>query len=223
MAEVSSEQGLRDSAMELIADNIACVRGGLGIFEGVSFTVGAGEAIVVMGPNGAGKTSLLRILAGFLTPQSGNVRLSPSDGKTRPEMTAYLGHANGLKGALTVRENALFWCGLLDSDTARADDLLARFNLAGLTEMPVAYLSAGQQRRLALSRLLFASRPLWLLDEPAASLDDAGRVALEGEMTGHLSRGGMIVAASHGALGVPVTQTIELGALAAHGQGREYL
>ena len=100
--------------MRLIADKLCARRGGRILFVGLSFTVDAGEALLVTGPNGAGKTTLLRTLAGFLPPEAGKVRLEGDAAEASiGEQCHYVGHANAVKPGLTVAENAVFWGGFL--------------------------------------------------------------------------------------------------------------
>jgi heme exporter protein A len=192
--------------MQLIAEKLGVSRGGRLLFAGLSFAVAAGEALLVTGPNGAGKTTLLRTLAGFLAPEAGQIRL---DGGAADagigEQCHFVGHANAVKPGLTVAENAAFWRGFLDgahgeapgSGRDRLDAALATFGLEGLRDIPAGYLSAGQRRRAGLLRLLLARRPIWLLDEPTASLDQAGQEVLTGVVNAHLAGGGLVLAATH--------------------------
>jgi heme exporter protein A len=191
------------AALRLEVDQLALDRGGRRVFAGVSFRAGPGEYVEVTGANGAGKTSLLRALAGLIKPAEGAIALSsnlgPLDREARAIRTHLLGHQDGLKGALPVGEHARFWQGLLGGGEAMA--VLAKTGLGRLADRPVRTLSAGQRRRLALSRLLIAPRPFWLLDEPGASLDVAGRSWLLGLVNDHLSAGGVVVAAVHEPIG----------------------
>ena len=192
--------------MQLIAEKLGVSRGGRLLFAGLSFAVAAGEALLVTGANGAGKTTLLRTLAGFLPPEAGQIRL---DGGAADagigEQCHFVGHANAVKPGLTVAENAAFWRGFLDgahgeapgSGRDRLDAALATFGLEGLRDIPAGYLSAGQRRRAGLLRLLLARRPIWLLDEPTASLDQAGQEVLAGVVNAHLAGGGLVLAATH--------------------------
>jgi len=125
----------------------------------------------------------------------------------------YVGHQDALKPAMSVVETAHFWAGYLGggSDIEAA---LGALDLAALANLPVAYLSAGQKRRLALSRLMLAPRPLWLLDEPTVGLDTASIARLVALMERHLGAGGMIVAATHLDLGLGVIKTLNLASLA---------
>jgi heme exporter protein A len=196
------------------ARDLACVRGGKLIFHDLEFRVGAGEVLALEGPNGAGKTSTLRILAGLLRPAEGAVRFRTSagdiaDGEERGCHVAWLGHQDGVKAQLSVLENAEFFASLYGVNGAT--DAVTRAGLARVAELPAAYLSAGQRRRLALTRLLLSNRPLWLLDEPMSALDKEGR-ALAAELVGeHCAAGGIAVIASHDPL-VLASVRVRLGA-----------
>lgn len=196
--------------MQLIARNLTCVRGGRTVFEDLSLAVDGGTGLLLRGPNGAGKTSLLRTLAGFLRQAGGTIALEGSDPETPlSEQCHYVGHLNGVKRALTVAENLAFWSRYLAGGGIAAG--LERLRLSELADIPAGYLSAGQSRRLALARLVVAARPVWLLDEPSVSLDDASRALLADLMRGHLAGGGIIAAATHADLGAAFDQTLVLG------------
>ena len=198
MAEIenlfSKVQHSRDAVCR--AEGLACVRGAMPVFEGVSFAVSSGQALCVRGANGSGKSSLLRQLAGLLPLAAGVL--------TPPELERnahYLGHADGLKAELTIAETLAYDAALAGhGDGSALGDVAMRLGLAGRDWQFVADLSAGQKRRLTLARLVIDPRPLWLLDEPMTALDDAG-CALVGTLAkAHLQSGGMIIAASHEAL-----------------------
>jgi heme exporter protein A len=207
--------------MQFIAEKLRARRGGRILFAGLSFSVAAGEALLVTGPNGAGKTTLLRTLAGFLAPEAGQIRLEggAADAGTG-EQCHYIGHANAVKPSLTVAENAAFWDGFLGGGAPegapdRLEAALALFGLEPLRDIPVGYLSAGQRRRAGLMRLALARRPIWLLDEPTASLDQAGQEALAAAVNAHLSGGGLAVAATHMPLGFDRARELRLSRPAA--------
>lgn len=201
--------------LRLTASDLACFRGGRIVFEGLSFTAASGEALVVTGPNGAGKSSLLRQIAGLVDIAGGSLVLEGgADEATLAEQAHYIGHLDALKGAMSVSDTVQFWSDFLGGDGDGIDNAFETFDLEGLADLPVAYLSAGQRRRLALSRLLIAPRALWLLDEPSVALDAASLVRLVAAMERHLARGGLIVAATHQELGLACTSRLDLSQLA---------
>ncbi len=201
--------------MRLTGRNLTIERGGRRVIAGLSFEAPAGESVIVTGPNGAGKTSLLRALAGFLPIEAGSFALEGGDAeRTVGEQAHYLGHADGIKGALTAGENLAFAAAILGGDSSRTAQLaaLARLGLSHVIDFPARLLSAGQRRRVALARLLVAERPLWLLDEPTTALDVAAQRALAAIMQAHLEGGGILVAAVHTPLGLADAQELRLGA-----------
>ena len=188
--------------MRLEATGLACVRNGREVFTELGFSVGAGEALLVTGRNGAGKSSLLRMVAGLIRIAAGRLALVDADPEqTIPEQAHYLGHQDALKPSLTVSENLSFWARYFDGGEP-LQGALAAVGLSALANLPAAYLSAGQRRRLSIARLLAAKRPLWLLDEPTSALDREAQDTLAGLMRQHLSGGGIIVAATHGPIGL---------------------
>jgi len=189
----------------LTAENLACVRGDKRLFESLSFRVRAGQALAIEGANGAGKTSLLRLLAGFLSPAAGRVLVRTADhdsddAEERGRLVGWLGHLDGLKPQLTVTEQLSFFARLYGRQADPA--ALETVGLARQADLPCRYLSAGQRRRLALARLLTSQRPLWLLDEPFAALDAAGQGLVAQLMLRHCGSGGIIIAATHDPLGL---------------------
>jgi heme exporter protein A len=198
--------------MRLSGRSVRCIRGGREVFSGLDFSISAGQALAVTGPNGAGKTSLLRLIAGLLTSSGGSIDLDGGDGElTLAEQAHYLGHRDALKPALSVTENLGFWRDFLGGEVFDAGDSLAAVGLDHAAHLPAAYLSAGQRRRLSIARLLTVRRPIWLLDEPASALDGAGQTMFAALMQDHLSRGGVIVAATHAPLGLPAGE-LRMGA-----------
>ncbi len=194
--------------MRLIVSELACERGGRVLFSGMGFVVASGEAALLTGPNGAGKTSLLSILAGFLKPLSGEARFEDAQGEDADlsEEAHLVGHRDGLKSQLLVSENLGFSQAMLGSPALSPKAALAALGLEHVHDLPCAYLSAGQRRRVALARLLVSRRPLWLLDEPTAALDAASRALLKALMGDHLAAGGLIVAATHEPLGIDASE-----------------
>jgi heme exporter protein A len=196
--------------MRLTAADLACIRGGRAVFTGLTFEIQAGQALVVSGPNGAGKSSLLRLVAGLVQPSEGWIRLDSGTGEfSLGEQAHYLGHQDAIKPALTVRENLAFWTDFLGGDSL--DAALEATGLGGLAAVPSAFLSAGQRRRLSLARLISVRRPVWLLDEPTSALDTAAQGMLAGLMRAHLVSGGLILAATHGPLGLDGAKELRLG------------
>jgi heme exporter protein A len=187
--------------MTLNVENLTVARGGRTVLERVSFRVNPGQALVVTGPNGIGKTTLLRTLAGLQPPAYGQIT-APTDG------IVYAAHADAVKPTLTVQETLAFWAAVFGGGPV--GPALAAMNLHALSHRPAGSLSAGQKRRLGLARLLVTARPIWLLDEPTVSLDDAS-VALFGAMiAAHRARGGLAVIASHQDLGLTQATNLDL-------------
>ena len=198
--------------MRLFARELDCVRGGRTVFEAVAFTVADGEALCVMGPNGAGKSSLLRQIAGLVRLAHGTIVLEGGDPELSiAEQAHYLGHLDALKGSLSVRENLSFWSGYLGAGGGGVDAALSLLDLDGLADLPAAYLSAGQRRRLSIARLLAVPRQVWLLDEPTAALDASAQARVAELMRAHLAGGGIVVAAVHGAIGLSGARELRLG------------
>lgn len=205
--------------MRLVAEALGASRGPETIFRNLAFTVAAGESLVVTGPNGIGKSTLLRVVAGLLRPDGGQVVLQ---GAPQFEMVAeachYLGHRNGMKRELSVGENLGFWSALmgqqgLGSDRGHILDALDQVGLDATIDLPFGYLSAGQQRRVAMARLLIADRPVWILDEPTAAIDAHSEGLFAGMVDRHLARGGLALMATHQPLAVSRQTQLALDAL----------
>lgn len=190
--------------MQLVVENLGAERGGDPVFENIGFKLAQGEGLVVTGPNGAGKSTLLRVVAGLLPAMAGRVELHDSsrDHSKLSGACHYLGHLNGMKPALTVAENLRFWQSFLGKKSLAVPDALDRVGLGSIDHLPFAYLSTGQRRRVAIARLLVSHRTVWLLDEPTSGLDSAAQQRFTELLEEHLSGGGIIVAATHIALGL---------------------
>src|SRR5450631_1606582 len=189
--------------MRLSGCGIRCVRGGREVFSRLDFEASSGEALAVTGPNGSGKASLLRLIAGLLAIADGSIGLEGGEAElTLPEQAHYLGHRDALKPALSVTENLSFWRDFLGGEASDVGTSLSTVGLDHAAHLPAAYLSAGQRRRLSIARLLAVRRPVWLLDEPTSALDTAGQAMFVRLMRAHLDGGGLIIAATHGPLGI---------------------
>jgi heme exporter protein A len=202
--------------MRLSAVDLACHRGGRDVFAGISFAVVSGEVLTVTGRNGAGKSSLLRTIVGLVRLAQGKLSLEGGDPElTIAEQAHYLGHQDALKPSLTVAENLRFWAGFLGTQAANIHPALAltAVGLDELADLPAAYLSAGQRRRLSIARLVAVKRPIWLLDEPTSTLDASAQDRLAGLMRTHLTEGGLIMAATHGTIGLESAPELRLGEL----------
>lgn len=197
--------------MRIDVTNLTCRRSGRLVFEGLSFSVAEGQILLATGRNGAGKSSLLGLLAGQLRPEAGGIRAEGLGERTLSESLHLVGHRDALKGALTAEENLAFARDLLGGPALAPAEALEAVGLAHAAPLPVAYLSAGQRRRVALARLLVARRPLWLLDEPTSALDAAAQEILFGLMRAHLAEGGLIIAATHAALPIAGARELRLG------------
>jgi heme exporter protein A len=192
----------------LRVESLALSRGGCVLFEGLSFAAAPGSYVEVRGANGAGKTSLLRAIAGLLRPSAGRIVLDGADDAALA--MHYVAHANALKPNASVASHTRYWAGLFGG--VADDGPLARVGLSGLDARVARTLSQGQARRLALSRLLIAPRPVWLLDEPAAALDVSGPQLVSEMIETHRADGGIVVAAVHEPLGPGPSQTLTVGA-----------
>jgi heme exporter protein A len=194
----------------LVARKLTYERDGLPVFEAVDLELCPGGVVELLGPNGSGKTTLLRCLAGLNIDFRGELQCRTA--------VAYAAHRSGLNPALTAIENLAWYAALSASETTGAGaadagelhEALTRVGVDHAADVPCGQLSAGQQRRVMLARLLVDPAALWLLDEPLTALDHAGR-ALVGELIdGHRAAGGAVVCATHQRLDRDDTQTLEL-------------
>lgn len=186
----------------LEAKDLSCVRDERTLFAGLSFLLNPGEIMQIAGPNGAGKTSLLRILAGLAQPENGTVCWHGKNIRRHcgsyDQERLFLGHLPGIKSVLSAFENLQFYQAVYQPPEPQAIWLaLQQVGLVGYEDLPVAQLSAGQQRRVALARLWLGRNPLWILDEPLASLDQQGVQALTALFEQHVQRGGMLLLTTH--------------------------
>ncbi|MEP3347755.1 MAG: heme ABC exporter ATP-binding protein CcmA [Litoreibacter sp.] len=187
--------------MNFGVENLTCRRGEVTVLAGVNFDVAAGEALILRAPNGAGKTTLLRCLAGLTPPVAGRLKFSTED-------VAYAAHADGLKAQLSVEENLQFWADIFGTKTI--SPAVETFELQDLLSRRAQDLSAGQKRRLSLSRLMLTGRAIWALDEPTVSLDADNVARFAAAVTQHLRQGGSAILATHIDLGLPTARTLDI-------------
>ncbi|EMB7755971.1 TPA: cytochrome c biogenesis heme-transporting ATPase CcmA [Serratia marcescens] len=207
----------------LEAKSLSCVRDERILFSELSFSVQPGDIIQVEGPNGAGKTSLLRILAGLARPDGGEVcwrgRSTLRDRAGYQQDLLFIGHQPGIKAVLTPFENLQFYQAVRGTtDHPAIWRALEQVGLVGYEDLPVAQLSAGQQRRVALARLWLSAAPLWILDEPLTAIDKQGVAELISLFEQHALRGGMVLLTTHQDL-AGVSQTVGKVRLAEHDAG----
>jgi len=197
----------------LSARGLSFARNEQPVFGPLDFAVDAGEALLVQGDNGVGKTTLLRVLAGLLRADAGEIELDGTQARTRDRSRsiAYLGHLPAHKADLTVIENLHFLCGLHGRKRGQHPaGVLGIVGLAGYDDTPARQLSAGQKKRLSLARLWMSPAPVWLLDEPYANLDLEGITLVNRLVTAHLREGGAALVTTHGAYAAPPVRTKQL-------------
>jgi heme exporter protein A len=203
-------QGQAFPPVSLQTEGLAVGHGETVLAHGLSLVVPGGTALLLRGPNGAGKSTLLLTLAGLLAPVEGTSNFVGHDEENGPALH-YCGHRNAVRPRLTVRQTLDFWAGLNGRSGLAIDAALERVGLGKAAPLDAGYLSAGQQRRLVLARLLVSRRPAWLLDEPTAALDANGRALLAELLAEHLAVGGLAVIATHDDIPLQVLATLTLG------------
>lgn len=197
--------------------NLSCEREGRLLFSNLSFTLEAGQIIRVAGPNGSGKTSLLKTLCGLIPLQGGEIRWrGESVENNRYQFAAqalYLGHSTGIKPQLSPRENLQWYFALRQSlSLSQLDSALQQVGLYGYEDTPCYQLSAGQQRRAALARLLLSDARAWIVDEAFTAIDYQGVAELEQWIADYAEQGGAVLLTTHHQLAArcPV-KVIDLG------------
>ena len=191
----------------LHVSNLSVARGGMTLLSGVDFALNAGQILVLRGANGLGKTSLLRCIAGLQNPVEGQI--------TAPETVAYSGHANGLKGQMTVLENLAFWSSIYQGPSPEV--ALDAYDLHALADRPAANLSAGQKRRLGLARMQVSGCALWVMDEPTVSLDADNVALFRAAIDRHVQSGGAAVITTHIDLAIASARLLDLNRFKARG------
>ncbi len=193
---------------KLSATGLTLFRGDRCLFEDVSFALEPGQLLQLEGPNGSGKTSLLKAIVGMLELESGIVNWDgdPVLGQRQSfhGSLVWMAHRVGFKADLTLVENLRFEAALRPQVAVDIEDILERVDVARLKRLPLRSLSAGQQRRVALARMLLANVPLWLMDEPYTNLDRDGTSLVAGVVNEHLAGGGLCVMAAHQDLDIDV-------------------
>lgn len=186
---------------KLSGKDLTLIRGESCLFKGLKFALNPGELLLLEGRNGSGKTSLMRAIAGMLSLEKGEIYWNDMPvSRQRQEFhgaLVWLAHRTGLKGDLNLVENLRFEASLRPQANVDLDAVCDRLAIARLKRLPLRSLSAGQQRRVALARMLLADVPLWLMDEPFTNLDREGRKLVMELTEDHLVKGGMCVMAAH--------------------------
>ena len=200
--------------MTFSGQDLSCIRGERVVFQNLSFSISSGDALILRGPNGSGKSTLLRLAAGLLKPAIGSLSWQGDEAASDDyhDKIHYVGHLDAVKAAFTVQENLAFWCAFEGSPTVEADCAAAldRLGLSHIADVPGRYLSAGQRRRLNIARIAATAKPLWLLDEPSVSLDDASVARLVDLIADHRRSGGMVMVATHIDLALEGADTLHL-------------
>lgn len=188
------------------ANAVALSRGGIAILRDISLSLSAGDVTLLRGANGIGKTSLLRAMAGLLRLDEGEINAAP-------DQCAFFTGAGGVKAGLSVDENLHFWAALYGTDGNAIADAKTAFGLEPLADRRAGALSTGYARRLGLARLTLTGRSIWLIDEPTASLDDAGVALFLSALAHHRERGGAALIATHDPIDIEDARILTLGAL----------
>jgi heme exporter protein A len=208
---LSKDEDALNSFISLTIANLTCIRAQRVLFRDLNFTVAAGQTLAIEGPNGSGQTSLLRMVAGFIAPAAGTIKLALgeeiSEADELGKRSGWLGHQDAAKPQLTPLEVLRFFSELY-GDAADIAAALAAAGLERCASLPCQYLSAGQKKRLALARLQIGRRPLWLLDEPLASLDSQGKKFAADLIADHCASGGIVLAATHEPLGLACSRLV---------------
>ncbi len=181
----------------ITAKKLSCIRGMKYVYSKVDFTLESGEILVIIGKNGCGKTSLLKTIAGFLKPASGQITISCADDLQSFDIIHYIGTSSSLKKQLTVKENLIFWSKMLGGNINNIEKAIKIFELDEILNNPISYLSSGQIKRCSLARLLLDERKIWLLDEPETALDKNSLNRFIDIVINHVKNNGIAIIASH--------------------------
>lgn len=185
----------------LEVEQLSCTRNNRTLFEDLNFSLHSGEIMIIEGNNGSGKTTLLKLLCGLRAPDKGKIRFNHQEidalDREYNQQLLYLSHKNGVKADLTARENLNSFCQLYSQPTEFVDDVLVKMGLVNEADISCRRLSEGQNRRVALARLLLSPAPIWILDEPLTALDETGVELVKKILRLKLQRQGMIIVSSH--------------------------
>ena len=181
--------------------NLSCFRNDRLLFSEINFSINSGEILLIEGLNGSGKTTLLKMLCGLRGYDEGTINFNQQNitqlDSNYTDKLSYLGHKNGNKAALTVKENLRLSSNLNDNIDSDFNAIIKQVGLAKESDQLSAQLSAGQNRRLAIARLIISQHPLWILDEPFTALDSKGITMLKELMINRLQQGGLVILTSH--------------------------
>jgi heme exporter protein A len=199
-------------AHRLVVTQLRLQRGFRRLVDGLNLCVEPGGAIAIQGQNGSGKTTLLRALGGLHRPAAGRIAIEhgPANEEKLAERS-FLGHQDPIKSGERLIDQLRFWADLVGAKQDRVNEVLNQVGLTHQSGLPGGVLSAGQRRRASLARLLLEARPIWLLDEPAAPLDQEGRTLLGALLDDHRKAGGIVIAAVHDPLPGQKTEILWLG------------
>jgi heme exporter protein A len=201
---------------KLEARVITCVRGKRELFSNLDLQVSPGECLHIRGENGVGKTSLLRLLSGLTSPESGEVLWNhvpiKKEASEYHSKLLFLGHRDALKEDLSALENLRMFAAI-DGVVISEKEIFAslrRFGLKGREDLAVHYLSAGQKKRVLMARMLTRQAQVWILDEPFNALDAQAVHELQSLIAEHLAHGGLVVLTSHQPLAIPSLRVLDL-------------
>jgi heme exporter protein A len=200
---------------KLSGDDLALLRGDRCLFQALSFALSPGELLILEGSNGSGKTSLMRAIVGMLELEEGEILWDGVPVRNNRQQfhgsLVWMAHRVGFKADLTLVENLQFEAALRPASSKDLERVLFRLGLERLTRLPIRSLSAGQQRRVSLARMLLSDAPLWLMDEPFTNLDREGRALVLELVTEHVQAGGMCIIAAHQDVVIDApTQTVRI-------------
>ncbi len=209
---------MNEPARDLVVKGLRLSRGGFPLFAGLDLSIRHGEIVLLTGANGAGKTSLLRALAGLLPVDAGEIRFGGRGQAEARSQMVFFGHLDGVKPNMSLRENLRFWTDIHAAPPESGLEAAELLGIAGMLDRAAATLSAGQRRRLGFCRVLVSRRPIWLLDEPSASLDAESVERMCGLIRAHVAKGeagGSALIATHDDLPLPEARILRLAAMAA--------